>query len=623
MARVEVPAWLEEVADRDLYRRNAFRISGLAVTATPRAVRRRVSEVRAAEALGAEQAEGGPAQGRWLPLVPAPDHVAVREALRRLEDPVRRVVDEFFWFWPLQESDGTGLMEAREIWRRLVKSPARADAGHSADPGARSIAVHNLAVLHHAETLEANQFIGNAGGRTLWQRAYRHWRMVLDDDGCWRWLDERIRVLDDPRLRAVSGTAFRETLPAVLLEIHAGIAMEAAQRPGREEAARQHVSLMRDFGTDDGTVDAVLRRATAPIAAAIRRRNEATPGPGEDPATLERAAASLLDETKPDLRVLRALLGAGHPVTEGAADAVASEVNACAVACANSVMRDESAVRDPKVTRAIAHLRSARELAASGHVRAPIEQNLVVLLSNEILLACKEAVEQGERSPSKGAQQASRLLDDAQPRLRELRELRRDAPETDEVHDTVAMAACRLLGGYFKSTRDFDKCLTGYRRTLQVAVSEQGRSVIRQNIDTLTREKNAQAFAAEVVPTLLRSRTVWGDDPLSCMRCGRPLRPSDGLPDGRPMPIPHCAACRSEVQRHFEALVRDQAPPPTAARSPGVTKRALITGGLDFAAAGLAVSGLAAGLGSSAGRVLVFVAFLLVVIRTLIPGKRR
>ncbi|MEQ4725421.1 hypothetical protein [Nonomuraea sp. B19D2] len=135
MARVEVPAWLEEVADRDLYRRNAFRISGLAVTATLRAVRRRVSEVRA------------------------------------------------------------------------------------------------------AETLETDGFIGAWERRMLWEQAYRHWHMVLADDGCWRWLDERIHVLDDPRLRAVSGTALREALPAALLEIHAGIAVDAAQRQGDEARA--------------------------------------------------------------------------------------------------------------------------------------------------------------------------------------------------------------------------------------------------------------------------------------------------------------------------------------------------------------------------------------------------
>ncbi|MGW6910145.1 hypothetical protein [Streptomyces sp. NPDC054940] len=333
MARSELPTWLQGAMDREPYRHNAFRISGLAVTATPRAVRRRVSEARAAEALGAERT-GRPAAGesRWLPPDSMPDHNAVREALRRLEDPVRRVVDEFFWFWPLPESDGTELAQAREAWERLAGSRAE-DTG---DPGARSIAVHNLAVLHHAEALEAKEFYGARGLRTLWERAYRYWRQVLDDDGCWRRLDERIRVLDDPRLRVVDDTALREALPTVLLDLHARLAVDAARRKGGEDAALRHVSLMRGFAVNDGPadagsvddglvddglvdagsvddglvndglvdagsvddglvndglVDAALRRVTAPFAAAVRHRTEAIPGPGGDPARLDRAAA--------------------------------------------------------------------------------------------------------------------------------------------------------------------------------------------------------------------------------------------------------------------------------------------------------------------------------------------
>jgi hypothetical protein len=555
MARlVEVPAWLKDATDRELYRHNAFRISGLPVTAAPRAVRRRVSEVRAAEALGSEQT-GGPASGEWLPPDPAPDHIAVREALRRLEDPVRRVVDEFFWFWPLPESEGTELTRARKAWERLAGSGSGSRTGAATDPGARSIAVHNLAVLHHAEALEAKAFYGAAGRRTLWERAYRYWRLVLEDEGCWHWLDERIRVLDDPRLRTVDATAFREALPAVLLDLHAQLAMDAARRQAGEDAARQHVSLMHGFAADDGVVDAALRRVTAPLAAAIRHRTEAIPGPGADPAALDRAADSLLAETKADVRVLRAVLGKGHPVLADAADEVATAVNACAVACANSLSPEKSAksaksaVRDPRVSRAAAHLRSARGLAASGQVRNLIEQNLAVLLSNDILLDCKEAVDRAERSPRGAAERASRMLDTVEPRLRELRELRPHAPETDQVRDAVAMAACRLFTEYVNTTRDLDKALAGYRRVLPLAVGEEGRSAIRQNIDTLTRAREAGRSSLDAAP-------VVAGTPGQCFRCGRSVGPSEVLtvsPAGRAgsasiIGIPCCTACRSQAR---------------------------------------------------------------------------
>ncbi|MDO0934457.1 hypothetical protein QQY66_23290 [Streptomyces sp. DG2A-72] len=568
MARVEVPTWLGDALDRELYRRNAFRVSGLAVTATPRAVRRRVSEVRAAEALRAERT-GGPAAGeaRWLAPDPVPDHIAVREALRRLEDPVRRVVDEFFWFWPLAETGGTELTQAREVWARLAGSPAEA----AADPRARTIAVHNLAVLHHTEALEAKAFLGDGTLRMLWERAYRYWRLVLADDGCWQWVDERIRVLDDPRLRTVDGAAFREALPAVLLDLHAQVAVDAARQRGGEDAARQHVSLMRGLKVSDGVVDAALRRVVAPLAAAVRNRTEALPGPGADPAALERAADSLLAETKTDVRVLRAVLGKKHAVVADAADEVAGAVNACSVACANSLTSNASTAHDPLVNRAAAHLRSARGLAASGDVRTLVEKNLAVLLSNDILLECKETVERGERSPGRAAEQASRLLDTVEPRLRELRELRPHAPETDQVRDAVAMAACKLFTEYANTTRDRVKALAGYRRVLPLAVSEEGRSVIRKNIDTLDRAATYQSsFDFDTAPAV-------AGIPGQCFRCGRSVGASevltvarDGIGGPQSIGIPCCANCRSQARVLLgqAGLSPDPYAPPTRRPNP-------------------------------------------------------
>ncbi|MEV4477224.1 hypothetical protein [Nonomuraea sp. NPDC049504] len=609
---MEVPAWLQVATDKDLYRHNAFRISGLAVTATPREVRRRVSEARAAEALGAEHTAGVTAPGsRWLPLKPPADHAAVREALRRLEDPVRRVVDEFFWFWPLEESDGAGLMKARQAWEGLAKQRTRAGAERSPDDDARSIAVHNLAVVYHADAVEAKGSIGASGRRMLWQRAYRHWRMVLDDAGCWRWLDERIRALGDPRLRTVSGDAFRDALPTVLLELHAGITVDAARRQGGEKAARGHVSLMREFMADEGVLDAVLRRATAPTVAAIRHRNEAAAGPDDEPAALERSAASLLAETKPDLQVLRAVLGAEHPVVSGAADAVASAVNGCAVACANSLARNGSATRDPSVIRATAHLRTARWLAGSTHVRTMVEENLVVLLSNDVLLACAEAARRTEPSPWQGDEEAFRLLVGTEAGLRELRELRPDDPETDRIHDGVAMTACRLLTRYFNDTQDIEGALDGYRRALPVAVSGESRAAIQKNIDTLTREQATAVItalsdqpAAAARPAAPRIRLGSAD---RCYRCNRRVLPSVApvlIPAGEMLfEVTSCIPCRhlfTEVGSSASLLDSHRADVRPAGRRSRVAGRALLVS----AVAALLVACLVAGLGTGLGQAL-------------------
>ncbi|MFG1699621.1 hypothetical protein [Nonomuraea sp. NPDC049309] len=518
---MEVPTWLRPATTTDLYRDNAFRISGLPVTATSREVRRRATQVRAAESLGAGRA-GPPAapEARWLPLKPAPDHDAVREALRRLEDPVRRVVDEFFWFWPLAETDGIGLDRAKQTWKRLAEQDPEAGAEDSA---ARSIALHNLAVAGHAKAVEAESHQSITVRHALWRQAYRQWRMVLDDEGCWRWLDERIRALDDPRLRAVSSGAFREALPAALVEAHAGVAVQDARRWGGEKAASGHVSLMRDFAADEELLDAVLRRATAPTVAALRHRAETAADPRDEPAVLERAAASLLTGSEPDLRVLRAVLGKAHPVWCGAADALATAVSGCAVACANGLVLDGQDASG-MLAKAAAHLRAARRLAAGRHVRAMIADNLVTLLGNDLLLACDKALKRVNAAPESGHAEAVRLLKTTEDRLREVRVLRPDGAETEQLHDSVALTACRLLNDYFDATQNMEQTLQGYRKALAVVASSEGQAVIMENITTLSRALELlgdRARPAQQIPAL--TPPPWSATP--------PQRPAPRQPD--------------------------------------------------------------------------------------------
>ncbi|MFE9320038.1 hypothetical protein ACIHDR_04135 [Nocardia sp. NPDC052278] len=58
----------------EIYQCNSFRVIGLDVTASARAVRRRAEEAR--------------------------DDERIAEACRQLGDPTRRIIDEFFWHWP-------------------------------------------------------------------------------------------------------------------------------------------------------------------------------------------------------------------------------------------------------------------------------------------------------------------------------------------------------------------------------------------------------------------------------------------------------------------------------------------------------------------------------------------
>jgi len=77
----------------DVYRINAFRVTGLRVDARPRDISRHLEKLEMIAKFGQSNGNLGP-----LPLDPPPSPDNLREARQRLNDPQRRIIDEFFWF---------------------------------------------------------------------------------------------------------------------------------------------------------------------------------------------------------------------------------------------------------------------------------------------------------------------------------------------------------------------------------------------------------------------------------------------------------------------------------------------------------------------------------------------
>src|SRR5262249_31798437 len=95
---------LVEVAVPELYRRNGFRLLGLPGTASGSDIRRRQDRIRKLAALGLSTAPD-PEDGGLLPVVPEPKVDEVEKVVHRLiSDPLARLIDEVFWFWPQNDS---------------------------------------------------------------------------------------------------------------------------------------------------------------------------------------------------------------------------------------------------------------------------------------------------------------------------------------------------------------------------------------------------------------------------------------------------------------------------------------------------------------------------------------
>jgi len=358
---------LLKMARPDIYRINAFRILGLPVTASPKELSSHIRRLELTEKYG----NTGQLNNSFLALNTTHDRDARREAQQRLLDPELRFIDEFFWFWPLslsstEENDDTlaaikqnDLSRALTIWEQ-----------HEAEGSEASVSMHNLAVFHHAMALDiehtetetreiSEQQIEQK--QSHWQQAFSRWKSLLNEEGFWKRVRERIRQLDDPRLSTDTANRIREGLAKALLSINAMLAVEASEKNDSQDLIF-HIALIRQSGFDNAIATEAVRRGVAPVrdrlkAMCLHCAEEISNAPesGND------LASSLIKDTAPLLKTLDSLLAKGGPTRESMHDQVAEQVRSCLVSFGNETGDWRSVLTTAKKSLSIAESHSLRQ----------------------------------------------------------------------------------------------------------------------------------------------------------------------------------------------------------------------------------------------------------------------
>lgn len=376
---------LQSAAQPDLYRRNAFRVIGLSVEATAGDVTRQFEKMRMAERYG-----GGSRLPSALPLVPPPNGDDIREAVDRLRDPERRLVDEFFWFWP-HELGGSQSDEALAALRRSEERQAEAIWKHQGNAQSTSnVSIHNLAILMHAKALDG-EFRARAGEEVdkkeldaLWKSALQMWKILLDDEGFWSRFTARIRDLDDPRLTTGTARRLRASLPVALMQISAQLAVQAAEA-GRTDDAARHVAIMHGSGLTDAAIQEALRLAIAPLRNRVKTLSKAAESetaahPESGGVFIER----LLAQAGPLLAALDLVLPAGSPARDGTHDEVAITGLGCQV---------DFGKKTENWKKSVVLLEALLKVAAGVAARNRVQENLTIVRSNRdygICFFCKD-----------------------------------------------------------------------------------------------------------------------------------------------------------------------------------------------------------------------------------------
>ncbi|KFB69716.1 hypothetical protein [Candidatus Accumulibacter vicinus] len=355
----------------DLYRANAFRVTGLGVEAGGREIARQAERLQTMQKLGSAIRPGGA-----LALEPPPDTDALRQASQRLADPEQRLVDELFWFWPLTAGCADRDPALAALARGDLAEAARQWTTRELNDDASA---HNLAVLAHLQALDLERLGDELPRETaqqqskFWLDAQQQWRKVLQNEAFWGRLTARVRILDDPRLTTGLVRRIRQALPEMLLTINAQLAVAALERQETDRAYR-HLTLIRASGFDQADIDAALARVIQPFRKRLMTlidtaRNEAQAAPSSADVVAER----LLLQSKGLTSILCAILPTESTVRVTLLDELASCADRCLTVFVNETR---------KWSRCLELEKQIHAIAASPGLRSTIEEEIEVCERN-------------------------------------------------------------------------------------------------------------------------------------------------------------------------------------------------------------------------------------------------
>ena len=293
-----VLAGLHDIAGRDLYRANAFRVVGLPTDADRRAVRQRQRQVLPALEAGADVDLGHDLPVRLEDARTAFD--------RLLNDPHRRLIDEVLWLWGAeQERCGCSGRMHRD---------------------------HDAAVRAHSEALDLEAKGGDLTDdeldrlEQLWEESARLWGKLLKRPAFWNHPRYRITALEERRLDESAIDVLRDELPLTL----AAPLVELVVRSGEDrewlaDRARNWPGLSPRF------VDEQLEESAAHLYQSLRAVMNDHVQPALDAGESNRAAQLLYVRALPVLDELEERVPhKRHRRTENLRNEVGVAFNNCA-----------------------------------------------------------------------------------------------------------------------------------------------------------------------------------------------------------------------------------------------------------------------------------------------------
>lgn len=478
---------LLDIATPEMFRANAFRITGLPVDATMREITKHADKLKMMEELG----HGKSLHTGAFALKSPPTVDQIREAIQRLKDPEQRIIDEFFWFWPKQSGqsvfdpaikalEGGDADTALQIWTALETNPSDG-----------LVAMHNVAVLWQLMALEWESHYAEAAELTaerkketekLWRGAFKRWDLLAVDDHFWNTVTQRIKELDDPRLTTGFARRMRTTLPQALDKINGELAVRYAEN-GRMDMAQVHVQFMRETnqGLDniDKTAELVLTPASTRLKQQIQRAKERA---SKNPNDAVNAVGELLEHARRTVSLFELFFGKESDARNELSDEVATLCNRLQLDYQKATGDDQTC---------LATLKLILPFAASTDLRQLIERNISVTLTNVALapirIICEKAAAAVGVNPESGEGEAQRILTATSPLLPNLTSYGLPQASIDQAKNEIALALMHCAVAFGNKTDKWKPCISILEESLRLAVGSEVRERVAKNLDTVRR----------------------------------------------------------------------------------------------------------------------------------------
>lgn len=328
---------INEIATPYIYQRNAFRLSGLHITCTLREAKRISRDIEQRKKLGLDAANGSKR------IFPLPDQMSGQDLRhiidQRISHSSNRIIEEIFWFWPLNPDAPAESDEALRLLSENRPDLAVNIWKNFLDGKQSGIALHNLAVINHLHALdieletlnphETETFNRSEKLAAFWRFSHKYWNSTCQNDTFWDLLTRHAQNNDSSLDRSLIDN-IREVIPIAIAGINIQLAIQFCSAGVLDEIERQ-ASIFSDAEYAEKIKVHAVSDFLKPTIARLHGISEAAQKDiGDSPSKGLQIATETLDQSYCAIEML-----CDFDVGSSACDAIAESILNCLIAYGN------------------------------------------------------------------------------------------------------------------------------------------------------------------------------------------------------------------------------------------------------------------------------------------------